>query len=166
MEYQEAKSNFIQKWGELGSKWGINKTMAQLHALLLVSPVPLCMDQLMTELSVSRGNACMNLKALTDWGLIYKKCMTGCRKEYYIAEKDIFKVFRQIVINRKKEELEPLLQVLDICSLMDDSSPEAAEFGKVINELKYFSNKADAALNALLHAPPTWVSNQFLKMIH
>lgn len=166
MEYQEARTIFIQKWGELGSKWGINKTMAQLHALLLISPKPMCMDELMAELSVSRGNACMNLRSLTEWGLIHKKCMIGCRKEYYIAEKDVLKVFRQIVIHRKKEELEPILQILDACSIRDDSNPDSEEFAKMINELKFFSNKADAALNAMLHAPPSWFSNQFLKMIH
>ncbi|RZJ54238.1 MAG: ArsR family transcriptional regulator, partial [Flavobacterium sp.] len=68
MDFKEAKNKFIQTWGALGSQWGINKTMAQIHALLMVAPEPLSMEDIMEELQISRGNASMNLRALMDWG--------------------------------------------------------------------------------------------------
>ena len=106
MSFSDKKLTFIHRWGELATKWGINKTMGQIHAMLLISPRPHCSDEIMDSLQISRGNTCMNLKALVDWGLVYKHCKEGCRKEYYIAEKDMYKVFRQIVIHRRKEELD------------------------------------------------------------
>ena len=165
MQFDNAKQSFIANWGELGTKWGISKTKAQMHALLLISPNPLCTDQIMAELEISRGNACMNLKGLSDWGLVHKKCMEGCRKEYYYAEKDIFIVFRQILIHRKKEELEPLLMLLDNCSSVEESCQDSTEFCKIIKELKIFSSKADTTLDKLLQTNPNWFVTSFLRMI-
>ena len=71
MEFKEAKNKFVQTWGALGSQWGINKTMAQIHALLMVSIEPVSMEDIMEELQISRGNASMNLRALMDLSLIH-----------------------------------------------------------------------------------------------
>ena len=165
MDFIEAQHTFIQRWGEMGTKWGINKTKGQIHALMLVSPEPLCADQIMEKLDISRGNACMNLKSLTEWGLLYKRCKEGCRKEYYEAEKDMFKVFRQIVLNRKKEELDPLLQMLDDYTDVKEQCPESQEFCRVVNDIRFFSSKADATLDSLLHTSPDWFVGSFLRMI-
>ena len=97
MDLQEGKEKFIQSWGALGSNWGINRTMAQIHALLLISPEALSADEIMKELQISRGNANMNIRALIDWGLVYKELKTGERKEYFVAEKDIWIVFQNII---------------------------------------------------------------------
>src|SRR5688500_17675263 len=105
MKLAEAKSQFIQAWGTLGSKWGINRTMAQLHALLIVSPDPLSAEELMEALNISRGNANMNIRDLMDWGLVEKIHKPGDRKEYFSAEKDIWKVTKQVARERKKREL-------------------------------------------------------------
>ena len=86
MKLIEAKSQFIQAWGTLGSKWGINRTMAQLHALLMVSPDPMTADELMEELNISRGNVNMNVRELMDWGLVEKMHKPGDRKEYFWAK--------------------------------------------------------------------------------
>ena len=71
MEFKEAKNKFVQTWGALGSQWGINKTMAQIHALLMVSSEAVSMEDIMEELQISRGNASMNIRALMDWGIVY-----------------------------------------------------------------------------------------------
>src|SRR5690606_22661144 len=113
MKLDEAKSQFIQAWGTLGSKWGISRTMAQIHALMMVAPDPLTTEDIMEELNISRGNANMNLRDLMDWGLIEKMHKPGERKEYFKAEKDIWKITRQVARERKKRELEPILKVLD-----------------------------------------------------
>jgi hypothetical protein len=100
MQYEEGKRQFIQTWGKLGGEWGINRTMAQVHALLLISPRPLSTEQVMEELSISRGNANMNLRDLLDWNLVHKELVPGDRKEYFVAEKDIWEVAKRIARER------------------------------------------------------------------
>src|SRR5438105_1753226 len=113
MKLTEAKQQFISSWGAFGTRWGINRTMAQIHALLLITPDPLTQDDIMEQLNISRGNTNMNIRELINWGLVERVLMTGERKEYFSAEKDIWKVVKQIVKERKKRELEPMLKLLD-----------------------------------------------------
>ena len=113
MKLPEARQQFISSWGAFGTHWGINRTMAQIHALLLVSPDPLTQDDIMEELNISRGNTNMNIRELINWGLVERVILSGERKEYFTAEKDIWKVVKQIVKERKKRELEPMMQLLD-----------------------------------------------------
>ena len=87
MDYQEAKNKFINTWGSLGTLWGINKAMAQIHALLYVSPKPLSMEEIMADLHISRGNTSMNLRQLIDWGIVFKTSVAGERKEFFKSEK-------------------------------------------------------------------------------
>ena len=89
MNLEEAKYKFIQEWGVLGSTWGINRAMAQIHAFLMLSPESKTTDEVMEALKISRGNANMNMRALIDWGLVYKEYKPGERKEYFYAEKDL-----------------------------------------------------------------------------
>src|SRR5678816_1298753 len=113
MKLPEAKQQFISSWGAFGTHWGINRTMAQIHALLLISPDPLTQDDIMEDLNISRGNTNMNIRELINWGLVERVILPGERKEYFTAEKDIWKVVKQIVKERKKRELEPMMQLLD-----------------------------------------------------
>ena len=102
MELKEAQNAFIQHWAQLGSSWGINKTMAQIHALLLISQGALSTEEIMDRLKISRGNANMNTRALQDWGLVYKEHHIGERKEFFRAEKDTNKVARSIARERRR----------------------------------------------------------------
>ncbi len=165
MDYGEARSTFIKQWGELAIKWGSNRTMGQIHAYLLTSATPHCSDEIMNALSISRGSVCMNLKALLDWGLIYKDCNYGCRKEYFHAEKDMLKIFKQIVIHRKREELEPLIQMMEQYADVEEICPESSAFCKVVKDIRYFSSKADTTLDTLLDTNPDWFIGSFLRMI-
>jgi DNA-binding transcriptional regulator GbsR (MarR family) len=165
MELKEGKERFIQSWGALGSSWGISRTMAQIHALLLVSPEPLCAEDIMDELQISRGNANMNIRALIDWGLVYKELKPGERKEFFVAEKDMWEVVKSIITQRKKKELEPMLKVLDEISEVEGNTPEAAEFQEIIKEIKFFSNKADSTLDTLVKSDSNWFVGTFMKMI-
>ena len=103
MEVTEGKEKFVQAWGTLGTQWGINRTMAQVHALLLISKESLCADEIMEDLKISRGNANTNIRALIDWGLVYKKLKPGERKEFFVAEKEKerFETFSE----EKKEDI-------------------------------------------------------------
>ena len=157
MEWQEGKDKFLQAWGTLGTSWGINRTMAQIHALMMISPRALSADEVMEELQISRGNANMNIRALMDWGLVYKELRAGDRREYFVAEKDMWKVVRQIILNRKKRELEPILKILDeISGVNENESEEAKALAKAVNDIKMFSSKADATLDMLVKADSNW----------
>ena len=164
MELQEGKDKFIQAWGTLGSNWGINRTMAQVHALLLVAYEPMSAEDIMRDLKISRGNANMNIRALIDWGLVHKELKPGERKEFFVAEKDIWTMVRQVIIHRKKKELEPALKILTEISQVAPNTPEAEEFARVIEDLKMFSDKADSALEKVVHSKPAWMMG-LMKMI-
>jgi len=161
---KEGKDRFIQSWGTIGSNWGINRTMAMIHALLLISPEPLSADEVMEELSISRGNANMNLRALIDWNLIYKALKTGERKEFFTAEKDMYKVIKAVITQRKKRELEPLLRILDELSTVTGESPEEKQFEEVIRDIKLFSNKADSTLESLISSKSDWFVSTFMRL--
>ncbi|MBK8705842.1 MAG: transcriptional regulator [Saprospiraceae bacterium] len=165
MDLQEGKDRFIQAWGALGSSRGINRTMAQIHALLLIAPHALSADDIMEELKISRGNANMNLRALMDWGLVYKELKPGERKEFFVAEKDMWEVVKKIIIQRKKKELEPMLKVLDEIANVEGEDAVSKEFSKVIHDIRLFSNKADATLDTLTKADSNWFVGTFMKMI-
>ena len=164
MTLEEGKEKFIQTWGTIGSDWGVNRTMAMIHALLLVSPEPLCAEEVMEQLNISRGNANMNLRALIDWGLIYKALRSGERKEYFEAEKDMYKVIKAVIVQRKKRELEPLLRVLDELGGVQGPSAEERQFAEVVNDIKLFSSKADATLEALVNSDAKWLVSRVMRM--
>jgi DNA-binding transcriptional regulator GbsR (MarR family) len=165
MQLQEAKEKFVQAWGTFSSNWGINRTMAQVHALLLVSPESLSADDIMESLDISRGNANMNVRALIDWGLVYKENKNGERREYFVAEKDMWIVIRQIIIHRKKKELEPALNLLEEVQNVDEESKEKEDFVKIIRDIEMFSRKADILLEKLVEAEAEWLMGTFIKMI-
>jgi DNA-binding transcriptional regulator GbsR (MarR family) len=105
----EAVDRFIEAWGRMGSVWGISRTMAEVHALLYITGAPMCTDDVMQRLQISRGNASMSLRALLDWGVVTRVHRRGDRKEYYQAEQDVWSAFRAIVRERMKREIDPLL---------------------------------------------------------
>lgn len=165
MQLQEAKDKFVLAWGNFSTSWGINRTMAQVHALLLVSNGPLSADDIMESLDISRGNANMNIRALIDWGLVYKENRNGERREYFIAEKDMLTVIRQIIIHRKKKELEPALILLEEVQNVEEEGKEKEDFVKIIKDIELFSRKADILLEKLVEAEAEWLMGTFIKMI-
>lgn len=165
MELEEAKQQFIQAWGTLGSNWGINRTMAQVHALLMISPEPLCADDIMERLQISRGNANMNIRALIDWGLVFKQLKPGQRREYFVSERDMWKVVKQIIIHRKKKELEPVLKILNEVSEIDHQDAEAVEFLNVIQDIQLFAQKTDDALGKVVQSDANWLMKTLIKML-
>src|SRR5271154_3821415 len=130
MKLEEAKAQFIQAWGKLGSEWGINRTMAQVHALLLVTPEALSTEEIMEQLSISRGNANMTVRDLIGWGLVEKQLKQGERKEFFYADKDTWNIARQVAKERRKRELDPVIKVLDELASVkgDKSDPEYKTF--------------------------------------
>jgi DNA-binding transcriptional regulator GbsR (MarR family) len=111
----EALGSFIRFWGEMASRWGINRTMAQIHALLYAVEEPLDTDTIMERLRISRGNANMNLRSLLNWNLVRKVRLPGSRKDYYAAEKDVWEITLQIIRERERREIRPVVQQLQEC---------------------------------------------------
>ncbi|KIA93854.1 transcriptional regulator [Pedobacter kyungheensis] len=166
MELAAAKLKFIEAWGKLGSEWGINRTMAQVHALLLISAEALTTEEIMETLSISRGNANMTLRDLIGWGLIEKQHKAGERKEYFFADKDVWNIARQVAKERKKRELEPVLKVLNELSNVDgdDKDPEFKTFKKSITDINKLAGNVDKTLETMLKAEENWFWGSILKV--
>jgi DNA-binding transcriptional regulator GbsR (MarR family) len=141
MNYKETQDEFVQLWGRLGTNWGINKAMAQIHALLLSVENPLTTDEIMEQLLVSRSNANLNIRALMDWGLVYKKHVPGDRKEYFIAEKDMWDVAVKIMTERRRREVEPVVKDLKSLAVFEANTFEEKNFKKMLNDTIDLSEK-------------------------
>jgi HTH-type transcriptional regulator, glycine betaine synthesis regulator len=124
---REAQDRFVAAWGQMGGAWGISRTMAEVHALLYITGHPMNTDDIMERLQISRGNASMSLRALLDWGIVQRTHKRGDRKEYFGAEQDVWALFRAIVRERMKREIDPLLAAL--FEIRDMTGAEAARRG-------------------------------------
>ena len=166
MKLTEAKQQFISSWGAFGTHWGINRTMAQIHALLLISPDPLTQDDIMEGLNISRGNTNMNIRELINWGLVDRVILPGERKEFFTAEKDIWKVVRQIVKERKKRELDPMLKLLDQLEDVegDKRDKHVKTFVDTVSGIKRLGLQADKTLDIMIKAEENWFVNNLVKL--
>jgi len=115
MTLTTVKKNYILHWGEMGTRWGINRTVAQIHALLYLSPEPLTADQIAETLSVARSNVSNSVRELEAWGLVRPVHVLGDRREHYESLKDVWEMFRIIVEQRKRREIDPTMEVLRNC---------------------------------------------------
>jgi DNA-binding transcriptional regulator GbsR (MarR family) len=145
-ELERIKERFILHWGEMGSLWGINRTMAQAHALLYVSPEPLSANEIMKELQISRGNVSMALRELIAWGIVNRVHIKGERREFYTTEKDVWQMFRIIARERKKREVDPTINVLRETVTDLNKMPDSVgqyERQQLQNLLEFFETGAD-----------------------
>ncbi|MBA2499947.1 MAG: MarR family transcriptional regulator [Chitinophagaceae bacterium] len=165
MKLTEAKNQFIASWGAFGTHWGINRTMAQIHALLLISPEALSQDEIMEQLNISRGNVNMNIRELINWGLVERVIIPGERREFFSAEKDIWKVVRLIVKERKKRELDPMLKLLDQLEEVegDKRDKHVKTFVDTVSGIKRLGKQADNALDMLVKAEENIFLSSMLK---
>ncbi len=156
-----SKALFIRRWGELSGYWGINRTMAELHALLYISADALCTDDIMDALQISRGNTSMNLRQLVDWGLIVRVHQKGDRKEYFTAETDVWEMFQTIVRERRRREVEPIIETIGRCQRMvadgmaelsDEQRREAEVYAQRLRSMDDFLSGVNSLLNVLLGA--------------
>ena len=125
MEMTPTTQKFILHWGEMGTRWGINRTVAQIHALLFISPKPLHAEEIAETLGVARSNVSNSLKELQSWGIVRLAHVMGDRRDHFESMKDVFAMFRVIARERKRREIEPTLRVLRDC-IAESSKPKAA----------------------------------------
>jgi DNA-binding transcriptional regulator GbsR (MarR family) len=149
--FATARDEFVAQWGAISSSWGINRTMAQIHALLLVSNQPMCTDQVMEQLEISRGNAHTNLKDLVNWGIVKSVYQKGDRKEYFEAEKDVWRMFCTITRERKRREIDPALDVLKKCAEKTEGMdcPECIAFHDQMKQLTEFVEMISSLMDRL-----------------
>ena len=166
MKLEEAKLQFIQAWGKLGSEWGINRTMAQVHALLLITPESLTTEEIMEKLSISRGNANMTLRDLIGWGLVEKQLKPGERKEYFYADKNTWNIARQVARERRKRELDPVIKILDELSKVEGDEKDVAykTFHKTVKDINKLAKNVDKTLETMLKADESWFWGSILKI--
>lgn len=147
----KAREDFVSQWGSIGNAWGINRTMAQIHALLMTSPGPLSTDEIMADLRISRGNANTNLRDLVGWGLVRTILRKGERKEYFEAEKDVWRMFCIIARERKRREISPAMAVLKKCGEETRGlrTAEAKAFHQQMNSLLDFLKLGERVLETI-----------------
>lgn len=153
---KQSIKEFIKEWGQIATNWGIPKTMGQIHGLLLISPKAFNADEIMTKLDLSRGNVHMQLQQLLEWELVYKVNFKENRKDYFIAEKDMWKLFIRVINLRKKQELQPLLNLLEKTTFESSDSEDAKEFEKVIKDIASFSQRTSKMLDVLTNLDNFW----------
>lgn len=152
--YVESLDRFVLYWGEMASAWGINKTMAQIHALLYAENDPLDTDTIMNKLGISRGNANMNLRNLIHWQLVHKVHFKGSRKDFYTAEKNVWQIVATIIQERQQREITPIIDNLEECYRILDEKGEQTEeeqdFKARIEEFMTFLNMFERFTEAIL----------------
>ena len=166
MELSEGRLKFIEASGKLGSEWGINRTMAQIHALLLISPEALTTEEIMEELTISRGNTNMNLRDLIGWGLVEKQHKSGERKEYFYADKDTWNIARQVAKERKKRELDPIIKLLNELSEVkgDDKDRNYKTFRSSVKDINKLAKNVNKTLETMLKAEESWFWGSIFKI--
>jgi len=164
---QEARDEFVSQWGAIGSAWGINRTMAQIHALLITAPAPLSTDEVMAELKISRGNAHSNLRDLVSWGLVRSVVRKGERKEFFEAEKDVWRMFCIVIRERRRRELRPALAILNDCSERTKGlkGNDALAFNKQLKALSDFLQLADRVITRISQSEQSKMVPLALKLL-
>jgi DNA-binding transcriptional regulator GbsR (MarR family) len=168
MKLHEAKNTFIQSWGTFGSQWGINRTMSQIQALLMITDDALSTEDIMEALNISRGNVNMNIRLLIEWGIIYKEYKSGERREFYRAEKDIWTVAKRIMVVKKQRELTPLIQLLNEINntpIEDGDKKQVEFFKKQVESMKSITDQADKTITKITNADENWFWKTFLRLI-
>lgn len=150
---EAARELFILEWGRMSSSWGINRTMAQIHALLFITGEALSADEIMERLQISRGNASMNLRDLMDWGIVRRFRRKGERKDIYESDNDPWDMFVRVARERKRRELDPTAAAIRECVgklPSTDHSDEAETFRRRLNGLLEIFDLIDAVYRQAL----------------
>lgn len=148
MTLTDIQQKFVLHWGEMGSRWGINRTVAQIHALLYIAPKPVNADEIAETLSVARSNVSTSLRELQGWGIVQAVPILGERKEHFTTYTDVWEMFMVVLDERKKREIDPTLTLLRECVI------EAEQAGA---QEKHTHDRLSELLN-LVEAMSGWYS--------
>jgi DNA-binding transcriptional regulator GbsR (MarR family) len=164
MQLSPTMQKYILHWGEMGTRWGVNRTVAQIHALLFLVNTPQTAEDIAETLNVARSNVSNSLKELQSWGLIRVSHVMGDRRDHFLALQDVWEIFRVIIEERKRREIDPTLTVLRECAIEaeQDAQLEAATRDRMNNVLE-FMEMLGTTYNDYKNLPPATML-RFLKM--
>jgi len=164
MKLTPTTQKYILHWGEMGTRWGVNRTVAQIHALLFLANQPLNAEDIVETLGLARSNVSNSLKELQSWELVRVTHLPGDRRDHFVAHQDVWEIFRVVIEQRKKREIDPTLTVLRECALKagQDKELEAATRAKMEQVLDFLEMLADS-YEDYKHLPPATLK-RFLKM--
>jgi len=149
-----AIEHFILKWGDMGSAWGVNRSVSQIHALPYLAGRPLTAEDISDALGIARSNVSNSLKELMTWGLIRRVPILGDRRDHFEAEGDIWELVTRIAIGRKAREIDPVLETLRACLADAQSDPRVDAFAKKrLTEMFEFTSAADRWFQQMLSLP-------------
>jgi DNA-binding transcriptional regulator GbsR (MarR family) len=154
MELTPITERFILHWGEMGARWGVNRTVAQIHALLYLAEQPLAADEIVETLSVARSNVSNSLKELLAWRLIKVTHLMGDRRDHFETSKDVWELFKLIVEGRKQREVEPTLAMLGECLASPDMARESPGAQQRIQETQAFVQTLTTWADEMLRQDP------------
>nr|WP_198982337.1 GbsR/MarR family transcriptional regulator [Herbaspirillum sp. ASV7] len=164
MDLGPTAQKYILHWGEMGSRWGVNRTVAQIHALLFLADQPLHAEEIAETLNVARSNVSNSLKELQSWGLVRITHLAGDRRDHFVALQDVWEIFRVIVEERKRREIDPTLTVLRDCAseASHDKTLSRAAVARMDQALD-FVEMLTGTYEDYKHLPPATLK-RFLKM--
>lgn len=169
MNVQEAKSVFITQWGNMAGNWGVNRTMGQIHACLLLCENEMSAESLMETLNISRGNVNMSLRSLMDWGLVEKVHKIGERREFFKADKDPHRMMVNIAQQRRKREVEPLIRLFESMENIEGADnvedAETLRIKSTLQNLSSFTRKQDKLLKRFIKSDEAWYINLLAKIL-
>ena len=155
----EALRRFILHWGDMGGSWGVNRTVAQIHALLYISETPLNADQITACLGVARSNVSNSLKELLQIKTIVRVPITGDRRDYYAADTDVWAIAKNVAAIRKAREIDPALETLDEClKAADTDKAVSAEQRKRLQDMQDFTATIARWYDEMSNLPPASLS--------
>lgn len=153
-ELSPAKRQFVLHWGEMGTRWGINRTVAQIHALLHISQSPLTAEDIAAALKIARSNVSTSIRELQGWGLVHPAHVLGDRRQHYESVKDVWEMFRIIIEQRKRREIDPTMEVLRLCMSEIENSGSSDAYAKDrMKEIYDFFGDVDALYNDIHQLP-------------
>ena len=157
------QQTFILHWGEMGTRWGINRTVAQIHALLYLSTKPLNAEEIADTLGVARSNVSTSIKELQNWGIVRLAHVMGDRRDHFESMKDVWEMFRVVLDERKKREFDPTMRMLHECIVEAENDKATDEYTEErLRELyKFF--ETTTALYAQVRRWPTAAMFKFAK---
>jgi DNA-binding transcriptional regulator GbsR (MarR family) len=155
MPLTPVEQKFILHWGEMGTRWGINRTVAQVHALLFLSPRPLHAEEIATTLAVARSNVSNSLRELQGWGIVRVAHVLGDRRDHFESVKDVWEIFRIVSQERKRREIDPTLRMLEECvGELKRAGAASAYARERLEEMLAFLTATSGLFEELVEMPP------------
>jgi DNA-binding transcriptional regulator GbsR (MarR family) len=156
------QQKFVLHWGEMGARWGLNRTVAQIHALLFISPKPLNAEEITAALGVARSNVSTSLRELQNWGVIKIVHVLGDRRDYFDSMKDVWEMFRAVLDERKKREIDPTIALLREC-VAESQKAKDTYTQERLSEMRDFFETMGNWYNQINQLPTSGIQ-KFVKM--